>query len=94
MVRATTARDPAGFMVYYGPVHEDTFEIQNVFFFKIFGTLNAIHGVCDVMRSWKRVDFSYPLLWWNQVDLKNHSRSSHDSSQVLDNNSSKKIKKK
>ena len=28
----------------HGPVHENTFEIQNVLFFKIFGTLNAKPG--------------------------------------------------
>ena len=33
----------------HGPVHEDTFEIQNVFFFKIFGTLNHIHCVGKIL---------------------------------------------
>jgi hypothetical protein len=37
MVGATTARDPVWFLPLHGPVHEDTFEIQNVFFSRFLG---------------------------------------------------------
>jgi hypothetical protein len=43
----------------HGPVHEDTFEIQNVLFFKIFGTLNAKQGKRD-WKNKKRLFFSIP----------------------------------
>jgi hypothetical protein len=43
-----------------GSVHEDTFEIQNVFFFKIFGTLNHIR--CQRVAA-RALTLEDPQVW-------------------------------